>query len=52
MGKELKDYNWDEIRDALQQYADHLEKTAPHAVNTINTLRMAAESLPDAAEFE
>lgn len=48
--KALKDYNWEEIRDALEAFADHMEATEPAAINSINALRSAADSCADASE--
>lgn len=52
MTKSLKEYDWDEIRDALMAYADYLQEADPYAVNAICHLRNAAESTPDAEEFD
>lgn len=50
--KELKDYNWEEIRDALYAYAEHVQETEPHAVNTIAIFNNAADECPMQEDFE
>jgi len=50
--KQLKDYNWDEIRDALYEYAAYVDKTEPHAVNTIAIFNNAADECPMQDDFE
>ncbi len=52
MMKDVKDYDWDEIRDALGLYADWLEENEPHAVNSINTFRRAADECPMSDDFD
>ena len=49
--KSASDYDWDEIRDALVAFVEHLEKTEPAAVNTIALFRQAAEECPAPDDF-
>lgn len=51
MGKSLSDYDWNEIREALEAYAAHVEATEPAAVNTIATFRAAADECPTEDEL-
>ncbi|WP_428413084.1 hypothetical protein [Pararhizobium sp.] len=50
--KELKDYDWEEIQEALGQYADHLEENEPYAENAIAIFRQASERCPLSDDFE
>lgn len=44
--KTVQEYDWIEVQAALDAYADHLESTEPHAVNTIALFRNAAIEAP------
>jgi hypothetical protein len=50
--KNVADFDWDEIRDALSAYVSYLEENEPHAVNSISTFQRAADECPSAEEFE
>lgn len=48
---DLRKYDWETIRQALEDYASHLETTEPSAGNTINAFKSAAEGCPDEMEL-
>lgn len=50
--KEVKDYNWEEIRDALYAYSEYVAETEPNAVNTIALFNNAADECPMSEDFE
>ena len=52
MGKDVKDYDWHEVRDALYAFAAHLEATEPHAKNTIALFTNAADKCPHPEDFQ
>lgn len=49
--KEVKDYDWDMIRDALYAYALYVEETEPDAFNTIALFNNAADECPMDGDF-
>ena len=49
----MRHYTQDEldlVRDFLSDFADHVEKTEPYAVETIAALKAAEESIPSNIE--
>lgn len=52
MTRQLKDFDWDEVRDALEALLADLEENEPHAKNTIREIQNVLASIPDASEFE
>ena len=49
---ELTQRDLDHARDVLECIVDHMEETEPHAVNSIEIWREAAQSLPSLDELQ
>lgn len=48
---DLRKYDWDTIRQALDDYASYLETTEPGAFRTIAAFKDAAMGCPDEMEL-
>ena len=49
---DVKDYDWDEIRDALGIYVEWLKKNEPFAFSSIATFEKASDECPASDDFD